>query len=783
MSKLARRTVRFSLLLLALVVAALLVAPFFIDAGRYKGMITERIEAATGRDVNIGDLHVSLFPWVGVRLKDVRIGNRSGFDKAGGATDFLRVRGLDVQLALLPLLRKEVEIRRFVLDAPELWLVRNARGAANWEDLTGAPTAGDEAHAVAGAKAGRGAGGMGLAALSARAIEVRDAAVHFADAATGHRLDLRGMNLRITDLQLERPVRLDVSGHLAGGEFSIKGEAGPLGDLANLDVRRVPVQLVIHVKGMRTEAFQALLPATASLPAVGLGMDVDIEQHPGGVRVFAGNLRVHGRMAGVKDVELALKGEMPKPDEVKLANLVLRLDGEKVLGATGMLRGVGGRLRYQARIRTPALAREQIAGWLPEVARLYAAHPAPWKRMRAGVFVAGDARHVELRDIQLGLDDDLVQGSGGLRWGDGTSVNLRLNAANLHLDPWLPVPDQPRRQTAGVVPAAWADEGVGSGETGLHTAAEPDLRFLRTWHVLGHVQIGHLFVHGLDMAHLRASVAGNRGVFEINPLRFDLAGGQVREHATLDASRYPARWRESARVRGVAVQPVLKALAGTDMLSGILQMNTELSGVGLRPDAAVKRLNGKGDVLLRDGMIRGFDIPGTLRHLTRPGMDTGPRKTDFSQLQGSFRITNGIVRNDDLFMASPLFRLTGRGVIDLAARTMDYHARPRLVGTLVGQGDTEAVRKGLVVPLRIVGPLDAPKVKVEMDVNTLIGNAGAVRQLIEQGKGGRWKRLLGPAGPAGSSGRKSGATGGGAAPADAPKGRIPKPLQGLIPGL
>jgi uncharacterized protein involved in outer membrane biogenesis len=284
------------------------------------------------------------------------------------------------------------------------------------------------------------------------------------------------------------------------------------------------------------------------------------------------------------------------------------------------------------------------------------------------------------------------------------------------------------------------------------------------------------------MTRLRATVAGSRGVFEVNPLRFELAGGQVSEHATLDAAHYPARWRESARVRGVAVRPVLKALAGTDMLSGILQMDTELSGTGLSPDAATRRLNGKGNVLLRDGMIKGFDIPGTLRHLTQPGLNTGPKQTDFTQLSGSFRITNGIVRNDDLFMASPLFRLTGQGIVNLPEKTMDYHVRPRLVGTLVGQGDTATVRKGLVVPLRIAGPLDAPKVKVEMDMKTLIGNAGSVQQLIEQGKGGKWKKMLGGRAPAEKPAGQNAAPASKQPATPVSEKLIPKPLKGLIPG-
>jgi len=92
MNKAARKTVKYSLILLALLAVALLAAPFFIDINHYKGLIIEKAEQATGRGVEIGGLHASFFPWVGVRLDDVRIANRQGFSNE----DFLQVKSLDV---------------------------------------------------------------------------------------------------------------------------------------------------------------------------------------------------------------------------------------------------------------------------------------------------------------------------------------------------------------------------------------------------------------------------------------------------------------------------------------------------------------------------------------------------------------------------------------------------------------------------------------------------------------------------------------------------------------
>jgi len=241
-------------------------------------------------------------------------------------------------------------------------------------------------------------------------------------------------------------------------------------------------------------------------------------------------------------------------------------------------------------------------------------------------------------------------------------------------------------------------------------------------------------------------------------------------------------------VTGVQIGPVLQALADMDMLNGTLQMDTSLKATGLLPENSIKRLNGKGSLLLRDGSVKGFDIAGTLRNLTKLGKSSGVKKTDFAQLSGGFTIKRGVVKNEDLFMASPLFRLTGHGVVNLPKGTMDYRVKPRLVGTLTGQGDTGTVRKGLSVPLRIKGPLASPRVIPEVDPATLIENIDVIRS----GGGGNVLKGLGKVITGGAEGQPQPATPAEdpqpATPAEQPQKptrdqQIQKRLEGLIQGF
>jgi len=137
-----------------------------------------------------------------------------------------------------------------------------------------------------------------------------------------------------------------------------------------------------------------------------------------------------------------------------------------------------------------------------------------------------------------------------------------------------------------------------------------------------------------------------------------------------------------------------------------------------------KNLNGNANVNLRDGAIKGINIASSLRSaqaslglgggsITKASSST--EKTDFSELSASFVIRHGVAHNDDLVAKSPLLRLGGNGDINIGAASMDYLAKATLVGSLQGQGGKAMTQlKGVTIPVRITGALDALQYKLDM---------------------------------------------------------------------
>ena len=115
---------------LAVIVAAtLLVGPGLIDWNRYKSEITEIAKAKTGRDLQIlGDIKITLLPSPSLSGRDVRLANIEG----AAAADMVRLKSLEIKIALMPLLGGTVRIETVRLVEPVIELEVLGDGRKNW---------------------------------------------------------------------------------------------------------------------------------------------------------------------------------------------------------------------------------------------------------------------------------------------------------------------------------------------------------------------------------------------------------------------------------------------------------------------------------------------------------------------------------------------------------------------------------------------------------------------------------------------------------------------------
>ena len=122
--------------------AGLLYALF--DGEKLKAEAGRAVLEKTGRRLEIaGPLQLSLWPDVAIRV------DRAALSDASGKGDFLALDSARIAVAVMPLLSKQVQVRRIELDGLKLVVVKRKDGTLSIADLAGGGKAPPEAKAAA----------------------------------------------------------------------------------------------------------------------------------------------------------------------------------------------------------------------------------------------------------------------------------------------------------------------------------------------------------------------------------------------------------------------------------------------------------------------------------------------------------------------------------------------------------------------------------------------------------------------------------------------------------
>jgi AsmA protein len=256
--------------LAVVIIAALLIIPMFVDVQKYKPVIENRVAEASGRSFSVGDdLKLSLFPWAGISLSDLQLGNTAGFSEK----EFVRVKSFEVRVKLLPLISKKIQIKRFVMDEPRIVLVKNKNGRGNWEQPKQQQAAAAAKKSIPGLPPPAGVGGLPISALTVGNFAIKNGSALWIDHTANTRKEVKDISLILKDVSLDRPVKLKFSAVLDNNPLSLEGTVGPLGNAFQKGV--VPLDLSLNALRQLAMRLKGNLENPATTPGVDLDITVD----------------------------------------------------------------------------------------------------------------------------------------------------------------------------------------------------------------------------------------------------------------------------------------------------------------------------------------------------------------------------------------------------------------------------------------------------------------------------------------------------------------------------
>ena len=253
-------------ILLILVLLVVVLAPFMIDLNQYKGTILSKIKPYVPREMDFEHIELTVLSGFGAELRGLRVADNPAFSTG----DFLQLEGLEVRVMLLPLLKRQIKVKRIILKRPVIRMARNADGELSFSDLVieaeedtageGTPTA-EETPAE-----GEAAGVLGaLAGLLVNELSIQQGRIVYQDdmLRPGQSpLVIDALDVDVRDLAFDRPVSIRVAADLLNGSgqnFEFAGTVGPVGEEVRPET--VPFDIRSSLRELPLGTVLSLLPS------------------------------------------------------------------------------------------------------------------------------------------------------------------------------------------------------------------------------------------------------------------------------------------------------------------------------------------------------------------------------------------------------------------------------------------------------------------------------------------------------------------------------------------
>jgi AsmA protein len=348
-------------------------------------------------------------------------------------------------------------------------------------------------------------------------------------------------------------------------------------------------------------------------------------------------------------------------------------------------------------------------------------------------------QQLQLTNLRLTLDDTQVLGSAASEALDTSALTFDLDVNQINLD---------RYRAAEVkAPAAKPTARVPT------PAKEPTplpLETLRKLDVQGTLRVHSAIFAALSFQDVIMPLTARDGHIHLGPTSARLYGGAYNGDIVLDARPVQAQLSLDEHVHGTDIGALAKAAFASDRISGSMDANVAVTGVGNTDDALMRSLSGKIDANVKQGAINGIAIQFELQRVNSllkretPPQQTGPARTPFNTLLTTNTLDKGTLHTDDLRVETDFLKIHGRGTLDLATEALDYQLVASVSKSPPPQGGRSAgsgldALQAVDVPLTITGTLASPTVRP--DVEALA--KGELGKEVQQKAGDLVKKKLG----------------------------------------
>jgi AsmA protein len=666
MNKLVKYSIIVGIVLLVLVIAAAILAPYLLNVDALRTWGEGQATSYLGREVTIEDAG---FSWSGPKVK------LSGFSiaEAEGMGDdpFARFDSFDLKLRLVDLFRLRLSVEHVILSGPRIRVIRDQYGRFNFDDILDTINQPTAVATLPYAAIDPAAGSIKAPPVDLLVKEIRmdSGEIFFSDAASprlSKGITIEGIDFTLRDLSLDKPVTISASLGIGSPskDVQLDGTVGPVGKVI------VPGKISFDLK-LEVLPFElARLPRIIGPLPVGLAGVVSASE------TIKGSLSegISFEMDGALE-KLNVNGEDNKPMNMTLDAFTLEAY-QALFEATGSVRHLGAAPLVDLTVKSNPIP---LAGWekvLPDLGPM--------------VKVEGDLT---------------FEGSVTGTFGKDLEADLTLRSKRFEMDRGPALMERSSSKTAA--PAAGAEP--------MEPIKAPPIT------VTGKVFVEEGRFERIAFKDLSAVLSQKESLFALEELKLGAFSGRLAGSAWADLGALPLTYGTQMMMTGVQVNDALAAVANMDgIVYGKASMDVSIEGKGTQFADLEKYLSGRGAVKVSDGRLTTANLGGgAAKAASFLGIGGESGETRFEGMDVSFTIKDGDVKVSNMRISTGEYSLKASGDIGLD-RSLAMTSRMTLSHEKSDQ--IPANRRKLFpkekdgrvqIPLKIGGSVTSPKVGLD----------------------------------------------------------------------
>lgn len=694
------RPLRISFLLIISLFALVGILPYFLSSDLVRDELTVAVQRDTQRQLDIrGSAHLVLLPRPAVLIKNATL------TEPNEATVFAHADSIKIVFRLWPLISEQKAVAHSIeIERPELTIIRHENGTYNFEDLL------------------QNKGQLIQVALNR--LSFSDAQFSWHDEFLNQTLNFQRFDLEMDDLTDPKKGSLTLDGEIFIGN---KGESklwrGQIHGTSAM--RYVEQERRLHIANIKMAIDQdGSSDEQVKINNLALQITGNLNYGWDPLRLTGGDLKVAGTARrGEQQWQTTL--DIP---EIKLTSTSLILHRLKMdvamqdkntkftaSASVPTLSGAHSQLlqsndakisvkyttpeqNLNVLFSTPLVIERGTVTRLPNyrLTGSYTNRSLPRGAIRLDLTGKGDLDiHNELVNLDSHgtLDYEALRAQIGMESFLDPQFRVNIDLAKLDLTPYLPA--------------------VAAGAKNINQTNQFDFWWLNQLSAIGSVKIGELVLNNLHIDDIDATLIARKNRLVLDPLKATLYEGQLSGRIEINASKNIPYFRVEQTLSNMNINTLLADTMDNSRFEGRSHLTLDVTANGNNVNELRKTASGKIKASLKEGAIRGIDISGLLSAASQQiklmkgeisKIDHSAGKTNFSELNATLVLKNGVAVNDDLVVRADVLQLKGGGTLNLNAGTLDYAMLasanpkvPELSGLL-----------GLTLPLTFRGPINNP---------------------------------------------------------------------------